>query len=224
MRDYLTRSELSNGSLTTKNLIDYAIRHNITELGIVELEVLPEFIKSSNINVYYGVELLSSQSDISLVVYNIKDINNFKEKLNLLYNKEQDKLLNEAIKIFHDNSLFSSLLKEVKVLNIYYVVKMLIKLGYTSNLKSSLKILNNYITENKPDLNSLISTYKDCGDLFIKVNNTDFPNLNISGVIYTGKNNREILDTLIKKCKDYNYKLLLGSNFDNHKIGEVIGL
>ena len=60
MKDFLTRSELSNGSLSVENLIDYSYRQGIDELGIVELEVLPNFVKTDKLNVHYGIELLSN--------------------------------------------------------------------------------------------------------------------------------------------------------------------
>lgn len=223
MKDFLTRSDLSNGSLNTKNLIDYAYRHNIEELGIVELEVIPDFIKSSIINVHYGVELLTSQMDLGLIVYNIKNIDEFKEKLNLIYSREQNNLYNEALKIFAGSSLFNSYLNNLNSLTIYHVVKMLIKLGYTSDLKSSLKILNQFIVSNKHNINDLINLFEKCGDLYIRVNDINFPKLNVIGVVYTGKKNKENLDVIMKKCEEYNYKLLYGSNFDNHKTGEIIG-
>ena len=52
MKDFLTRSELSNGSLNVENLIDYSYRQGIDELGIVELEVLPNFVKTDKLNVH----------------------------------------------------------------------------------------------------------------------------------------------------------------------------
>ena len=85
MKDFLTRSELSNGSLSVENLIDYSYRQGIDELGIVELEVLPNFVKTDKLNVHYGIELLSNNINEGLVIYNITNLSLLKEKLNAMY-------------------------------------------------------------------------------------------------------------------------------------------
>ena len=90
-----------------------------------------------------------------------------KEKLNAMYMQEQTELLKEAVKIFDGSKLFDAYLKKTSVLNIYHVVKMLIEFGYSVDLKSSLKLLENFITTSKPDIDLLVENYKTCGTLYL---------------------------------------------------------
>ena len=149
MKDFLTRSELSNGSLSVENLIDYSYRQGIDELGIVELEVLPNFVKTDKLNVHYGIELLSNNINEGLVIYNITNLSLLKEKLNAMYTQEQPELLKEAVKLFDGSKLFDAYLKKTSVLNIYHVVKMLREFGYSVDLKRSLKRLESVMVDSE---------------------------------------------------------------------------
>lgn len=223
MKDFLTRSELSNGSLSVENLIDYSYRQGIDELGIVELEVLPNFVKTDKLNVHYGIELLSNNINEGLVIYNITNLSLLKEKLNAMYMQEQTELLKEAVKIFDGSKLFDAYLKKTSVLNIYHVVKMLIEFGYSVALKSSLKLLENFITTSKPDIDLLVENYKTCGTLYLRTDDINFTKSNVRGIIFTGEKSEENIKTLLEKCRNNKQGLLFGSNFDNHKTGEIIG-
>lgn len=94
--DLHIHSNLSDGELSPKEIIDKAIKNNVSELSITDhdtidayTEELYEYAKSKNINLINGVEISTKneKAGIHVLGYNF-DINNkaLKEKLHLLKN------------------------------------------------------------------------------------------------------------------------------------------
>lgn len=223
MKDFLVKTKLSNGSLSTSDLLAYAERNGFTHLGIAELETLPEILPSKKIAVCYGVEFLSCEEGHSLILFDINNLEKVKEIIDNLNQSQQESLLNFSEKIFNGSKIFENIVKKTPCLNLNVVVSALINLGFCSDLKSALKILNPYIKTNKPTLMELFNLLSSFGKVYLRIETDDIPNLNVQGVIYTGEKNDAKIEKIKKICEERKLKLLFGSKFNNHMTGEVIG-
>ena len=126
MNDYLTRDNISNGFFTTTNLINFAKRNNVKNIGIVEIEEISEY--ENEVGVSFGTELLLNNYGESLVLFNITNIqtvNNLLISRKTQYVRELRKHLLLASK---DSTIFKKVYDDNK-LSINYACNLLIKLG-----------------------------------------------------------------------------------------------
>ncbi len=147
--DLHMHSIISDGVLTTKEIIDEAVKNNVDTISICDhdsieayTEELFEYAKSNNINIIKGVEI-STQDGVGVHVlgYNI-DINN-KELIDTLY-----KLRNARHIYLHD------------------VAKKLNELGYKVNVEELDKVdavtkahISSDVVDNKENEELLMKTY-----------------------------------------------------------------
>ena len=232
MVDYCVKSAISNGSMSVKDLISYAERNNIKQLGIVELEEIPEQVSSPNINVVYGTEILSDNLDLSVVVFDIKNANDLQSMIADNKIQNQKCLISCLKKILNNSPIFENYLKSNSFLSINKAVSFLIKLGVCKDFKSSIQLLYNNNAVIRPDIFNQIKSFCNCGNIFLKSNNYNFVidnfdkiiKQNLFGILICEKINDNQHKNLLNLCNANNLSLLLGTGFDNHKTGDIIGV
>lgn len=230
MNDFLTRDNISNGFFTTTNLIDFAHRNDIKNIGIVEIEEVPLYDDKKS--VYFGTELLLSNYGESLVLFNINDtsaINNVLISRKKLYLPELEEQL---LSTTQDSLLFKRVYNSNE-LSINYACNILIKLGYYKGFKDS---FDGFIT---PFLNKMPAISADelnilskSSQIYFCINNIDkiisnnfIKNVNrFYGILYYGNVSLQIHSKLTTICNKYNLDLRFGTNFSDHRLGENIGV
>lgn len=230
MNDFLTRDNISNGFFTTTNLIDFAHRNDIKNIGIVEIEEVPLYDDKKS--AYFGTELLLSNYGESLVLFNINDtsaINNVLISRKKLYLPE----LEEQLLSTTQDSLLFKKVYENDQLSINYACKLLIKLGYYNGFRESFNgfvkpFLNRMPNISMEDLNILSKNskmYFCINDIDKLVSNNFIKNIDkYYGVLYYGNVSLQSHSKLVTICNKYNLDLKFGTNFSDHRLGENIGV
>lgn len=107
--DLHIHSNLSDGTLSPKEIIDEAVKNNVNTIAIADHDTIDaytkelyEYAKTNNINLINGVEISTktNKAGIHVLGYNF-DLNNenFKQKLSSLRNARHDYLYNVAKKL-----------------------------------------------------------------------------------------------------------------------------
>ena len=107
--DLHIHSNLSDGTLSPKEIIDEAVKNNVNTIAIADHDTIDaytkelyEYAKTNNINLINGVEISTkiNKAGIHVLGYNL-DLNNenFKQKLSSLRNARHDYLYNVAKKL-----------------------------------------------------------------------------------------------------------------------------
>lgn len=230
MNDYFTRDCISNGFFTTINLINYAKRHDVENLGIVEIEEVPLYEDKNGL--YFGTELLLNDYGESLVLFNISDVT----PINDVLNSRKSVYLTELEKHLLSKTKESKLFKDVynqENLSINYACKLLIKLGYYKGFKDSFDgfikpFLNKMPAISKKQLNILNNNSRVyfCIDSIDKIISNNFiKNIDkFYGILYYGDVSLQTRSKLISVCNERNLDLRFGTNFSDHRLGESIGV
>ncbi len=143
--DLHIHSNLSDGTLSPKEIIDEAVKNNVNTIAIADHDTIDaytkelyEYAKTNNINLINGVEISTkiNKAGIHVLGYNF-DLNNenFKQKLSSLRNARHDYLYNVA--------------KKLKDLGYVINVEELDKIEAVTKAHISTDVINNKQNEDK---------------------------------------------------------------------------
>lgn len=225
MIDFLTKTKLSGGSLTKENLQRYATEHGVNFIGIVETNFFNK--KHFNVGTSYidGVELLTSDQNLSLVFY----ANNNETNAELVYNEIAHKYHNFYLEVWQDltkqyGNLSSYDTKFKNNIGFVSLIHILNSSGITNSYKSALALLYSLKTSNTlPTIVELTEVLqKHQVYFYICVKDNKLPQITSSFLkgFIIHKNNSELLQF----CMESNTHCLPASFFDNHFTGEELGV
>ena len=230
MNDYLTRDNISNGFFTTTNLINFAKRNNVKNIGIVEIEEISEY--ENEVGVSFGTELLLNNYGESLVLFNITNIQTVNNLLSSRKTQDGRELRKHLLLASKDSTIFKKVYDDNK-LSINYACNLLIKLGYYKGYKDAFEgflkpFLNKMPPLSKEELNTLSRSsqvYYCINDINQLISNNFIKNIdNFYGILYYGNISIQNYAKLTLICNKHKLDLKFGTNFSDHRIGERIGV